>query len=262
MGIRFNGTHSDDVGICVRTVSFPYIAPKIQTKISVPGRDGEVVVEGNYKNVKIEVSCNLYDTDPTTRRKKSREVALWLSSKGELILDSEADMVYTVIACNHDILAEPRGYELPVDDFTIIFECYPHPKNTYYNDSVSWEDMDSTWMHLDLTWDGYEQTFDVVSGDVITLYNLGTFEVKPIITIFGTASNVTVGGFTFINLNGLVTIDCDSEVVYSGSGESIVNQLHNFSGTFPILNPGENTFSISGNISDLTIVFDYKNTYL
>jgi phage-related protein len=208
------------------------------------------------------VSCNLYNSDPTTRRKKGREISSWLANKGELILDSEPDMVYTVIACNHDINAEPRGYDLPVDDFKIIFECYPHPKNTYYNDNVSWSEMDSTWVNLNLPWSGYEQTFDVVSGNSINLYNLGSYKTKPIITIFGIASSVTIGEFTFTNLNGLVTIDCDAEVVYSGSGESITNQFHNFSGKFPVLNPGVNTFPISGSITNLTVSFDYKNTYL
>jgi phage-related protein len=59
-----------------------------------------------------------------------------------------------------------------------------------------------------------------------------------------------------------VYIDCKDFVVYSQNGSTKTNRISDFSGEFPELVPGENQFPITGTITELTIEFDYKNTYL
>ncbi len=261
MGFKFNGIHSDTFKICVRTESLPCIAPKRQTTISVPGRDGQHVVEDGYDNIEVKFECSIVDEFPVGRRKNTRAIASWLADTGVLILDHEKDVEYRVVRSVTNIDITPRGYEVPVDDFKITFECLPHPRSAYYNDGLYWDTCTSSWQYLEMPWPGYIRTFEVSNGDNIDVHNAGTYKALPVIKMEGVASSVTVGDFTITGLSGIVYIDCFNQLVYSMSGASKVNQISKFSGKFPELKPGENIFPISGSITNLVIEFDYKNTY-
>lgn len=261
MGFKLNNNHSDEFDICVRTTSLSLIPSKRQVKTKVPGRDGEQVVEDGYDNIKIKMICKIAGED-LSRRKRVREIKIWLLQNGSLILDQESDIEYKVVSTMTNVELKPLGYELPVDEFEIIFECRPMQYNTFYNDGITWIDGEGFLDYLDVPWDGLERIFAVTNGSVINVENLGTYEALPIIKLIGVASSVTIGTFVITNLSGTIYVDCDSKVVYSISGGSKVNQISKFSGSFLDLKPGLNTFTITGTITDLTLEFDYKNTYL
>ena len=84
------------------------------------------------------------------------------------------------------------------------------------------------------------------------------------VVLRGKASDISFGGMTYINLDGTVYIDCKNQVVYSIDGTTKVNRLSNFSGEFIEISPEPdvNVFTVSGSITNLTIEFDYKNTFL
>lgn len=242
MGFRLNNTHSDEFDICVNTTSIPLIPSKRQVKTKVQGRDGEHVVEDGYDNIQIKMECKITG-DVLIRRKNIREFKTWLLQNGSLILDHEPDVVYKIISTMTNVELKPRGYELPIDEFEIIFECSPIQYDITYNDGSIWSDV-------------------VINGSVITVENLGTYEALPIIKLVGVASSVTIGSFTITGLSGTIYVDCDNKVVYSLSGNNKVNQISKFNGEFLDLKPGDNVFTITGTITNLTLEFDYKNTYL
>lgn len=275
MGITFNGRHSDEFGVPFRTVSIPIIPLKRQTKLGVQGRDGEYIFEDGYGNIEIELAGTIPGYEIIDRRKKARQIAAWLSATGKLIFDYEKDVEYQVVKVTNDIDASmfSRQYK---DEFTVIFECKPYQNQTFYNDSLTWDEAKIPWKYLDIPWEGYARTFEASSGQTIEVVNAGTYKALPIINLTGNATSITIQGFnyttpegiikegslTFNNLSGTVYIDCDNQVVYSLSGTTKVNKILDFDGDFPELLPGANQFEISGTITSLTIEFDYKNTYL
>lgn len=260
-GFTFNGEHSiDDKGVYFKTKAIPYLAPKRSTTEEVQGRDGAYVYEDGYSNITIELSCVVIAAKVVDRRKKAREIALWLSSTGTLNFDNETDINYEVVRITNNIRAAMEGTR---DEFTIIFECKPYQENTFYNDSMTWEEMTSAWSYAPIPWGGSDRVFTVTGADSITVTNYGTYKALPVIKLDGTAATITIGGFTITNLSAdVVYVDCLNQVVYEISGGSKVNWIDEFTGDFPELEPGDNTFAVSGTITSVEITFDYKNTYL
>jgi predicted phage tail component-like protein len=259
MGFTFNGQHSNDFGLYFKTNALPYIAEKRSESVEVQGVDGQHVFEDGYNNTQIEISCVVIGATVLSRRRQARDIAEWLADTGTLIFDYEKSIEYQVVKTTNNIYAAMNG---SADEFTIIFECEPYQLQTFYNDGLTWGEAELAWGYADIPWGGYERTFEVTAGETIAVVNAGTYKALPVISLTGTAASVTIGDFTFTNLSGTVYIDCKNKVVYSLSGDTKVNEIADFSGEFPELDPGTNEFDISGTITSLTIEFDYKNTYL
>lgn len=79
------------------------------------------------------------------------------------------------------------------------------------------------------------------------LANPTLFDARPLITLTNpeAGATVTIGEYTLTCLeaySGTVTIDCENEDIYSGPQ----NLNNKWSGSFPVLKPGNNPVSISG----------------
>jgi len=261
MGFTFNGRHSDEFGIGFVTKTMPYIPQKRQTTIEVQGRDGQYAFEDGYNNITIELACAIAGSEILDRRKKAREISVWLANTGKLIFDYEKDVEYRVVKVINDVVGNILGREYK-DEFTIVFECEPYQHQTFYNDNLTWENASIAWKYANIPWAGYPRTFTVIDGQSIDVVNAGTYKALPIIILTGEATTVTIGSFTYTSLSGTVYIDCKNQVVYSITNDVKTNMILHFSGDFLELAPGTNTFVISGTITNLEIEFDYKNTYL
>ena len=262
MGFSLNGIHNDAFEICIKTESLPGLASKRQKSISVQGRDGQHVVEDGYDNVTIRYKCSLHRDTIALRRKATRQIFDWLSNTGPLITDYEPDVIYHVVKVTSDINVKFRAWNVPIEDFEIVFTCKPYQSQSFYLDEITWEEAATMWDEADFPWDGFTRTFTVEDGDTISISNLGTYKALPIIKLSGVAATVTIGEFTYTNLSGDVYIDCDDQVVYTLSGDTKVTAISNFSGDFPSLAPGINEFAVSGTITNLIVEYDFKNTYL
>lgn len=260
MGFKFNGKHSDDFGFAATLQNITIIPSKRQKSINVQGLDGQYIFEDSLDNVLVEFSCTIGSYDVLERRKKARAISNWLSTTGTLILDHESDVEYLVVKSMSDISASVQAMSYR-DDFSVSFECAPYQRQTYYNDGLTWVDIDSAWSYMNIPWDGYERKFKVYSGQPITVYNAGDYKALPVIILTGTAASVTIGPFSLTNAAGTIYIDCKNTVVYSIESGKKINKIKSFSGDFPVLNPGANKFSVTGAITNLSIEFDYKNTY-
>jgi predicted phage tail component-like protein len=261
MGFTFNGKNSDDFGFRFQTKRMPYVPPKRQTVVEVQGRDGGYVFEDGYDNIEIELACSMPGSTILERRKKARDIAPWLANTGVLVFDYESDIEYKVVKVVSNIEAAFYGREYR-DEFAIIFTCEPYQRQTFYNDNLTWDEGTAPWSYTNIPWLGYPRIFNVLSGDTIDVENAGSYKASPLIILTGTVTSVTIGGFTFKKLSGTIYIDCKNQVVYGLNGSVKTNRIGDFSGNFPELLPGSNLFSISGIFTNLTITFDYKNTYL
>lgn len=265
MGFTLNGIHSDTIGAIFSTEAVSIVPSKKQTSVSVLGRDGSYIFEGSFENISIELSGAIPGYEIVDRRKIARKLSNFLSKTGSLVFDYEPDIEYNVVKITNNISANMQHLKY-YDSFNVIFECEPTPIQTYYNDiEWAWEDISTAWAYMNFPWAGmYPRIFTVVSGSTINLVNTGTYKALPIIILRGKASNISFGGMTYINLDGTVYIDCKNQVVYSIDGTTKVNRLSNFSGEFIEISPEPdvNVFTVSGSITNLTIEFDYKNTFL
>lgn len=99
-------------------------------------------------------------------------------------------------------------------------------------------------------YDVFAQTITKTSP--FSLFNIGTFESEPIITIFG-SGNITLyvnnKSVILSGISGSVTLDSEMQNAYSGS-TSMNNKM---SGGFPILSLGENYITWLGNVTKLKI---------
>ena len=98
-GITFRGKHSNDVGVIVKTVGRPIIAPVRQIDEEVPYRDGNVDCSETggrlyYDDKVLELDFYLISHDTVELQKNVTKVANWLAGGyGILIFD---DMLSTV----------------------------------------------------------------------------------------------------------------------------------------------------------------------
>jgi predicted phage tail component-like protein len=259
MGFTLNGEHSSQYGVYFKTKSMPYIPEKRSVSVQVQGRDGAYVFEDDYNNIQIEIACVIINSKVLYRRKSARDITKWLSQTGILIFDYEPDIEYKVVKITNNISAVLEGAS---DYFNIVFECLPYQEQTFYNDDLQWNEATLNWEHVNIPWGGYDRTFNVSSGQTIQVVNAGNYKALPTVKLTGVASSVSFGGFTFSNLNGTVYIDSVNKVVYSLSGSNKVNKISSYEGDFIELIPGVNDFTVSGTITNLTVEFDYKNTYM
>jgi phage-related protein len=262
MGFIFRDHHTDDFNLCVRTRSQPYIAPKRQITIKIPGKDGLACFEDGYDNLLIEFECKITDYDRTKRRKTIRDIAAWLSDTGSLIIDHEDDIEYDVLLTSHNITSESSDPQLPLEEFTVIFECSPHAYKRRFLNNLIWGEADVRWQDAAVYWEGDTVTVDVNNGDMISIQNEGTYKAIPFIVLSGIFGGVSFGDFSITDLNGSLYIDSRNKLVYSLSGTTKINQLSKFSGKFPELNPGVNLFPISGTITNLKVEVFFRHTYL
>lgn len=224
----------------VKTVSNPILPEKRISSEYIMGRDGSYKFEDGYKDKILVFDCTLIDKDLNNRRETIREIAKWLSNQGELVLDYENDKKYIVTQTVNNIelaLLNKR------DTFTVTFICKPQQYSKYFNNTYTWN--------------------NVIDGSSYSIYNHGTYKALPTIELVGTANSITLecngNQFTYSNLNGSVTIDCENMVVYEGDK---VNRIQNFNGDFLEFTEEQNVINATGDIIDVTINFKFDYAYI
>lgn len=98
--------------------------------------------------------------------------------------------------------------------------------------------------------------------DIGDLYNPGTAESKPLITITGTGEvTLMIGTYSVLidEMDGAITMDCESKIAYNGSGTAVMDQVSLVDGLWPVLNPGANMVNWSGDVS--SVVFTPRWRY-
>ncbi len=88
------------------------------------------------------------------------------------------------------------------------------------------------------------------SGDTIT--NPGSVYSEPLITLTGSGDITLMVGTTIVeltNISGSIVLDCALKEAYKGT--ALMND--HMSGDFPVLKPGLNAVSWSGNVTRIVI---------
>ena len=233
MGFTFRGIHTSEFkGLVVKTINNPLSPAKRIQRVNVMGRDGEYVFESGYNNKILEFRCSLANGTIIERRQRAREIASWLSSAGDLVLDYENDKKYKVVKTVSDIsLAVEQAW----DEFSIIFEAEPFQYGGFKTVS-------------------FDNPTSVVAN------NAGTYEAETIIEITGTG-NVTIScgtqSFTLTGMTVKLNVDSKRMLVYT---DALSNSISKHSGGFIKLSPGNNTITVTGSVSNMTVIF--HDTYI
>jgi predicted phage tail component-like protein len=228
MGFTFRGIHTSEFkGLVVKTINNPLCPAKRIQSVNIMGHDGEYIFESGYGNRVLEFRCSLANGTIIERRQRAREIASWLSSTGDLVLDYENDKTYKVVKTISDI---SLVIEQAWDEFNIIFETEPFQY-------------------------GGLKTLSFDNPSTVVVSNKGTYEAETIISITGTG-NVTVSSLdyslTLTGMTGKLNLDSKRMIVYT---DAKVSGISKHSGNFIKLKPGNNTITVIGTVSNMTVQF-------
>jgi predicted phage tail component-like protein len=131
-GFTFRDVHTSDIGVVWQSGDRTVLPSKRIVRYEVPGRDG--YYESNistYDNREVTGTLSFVGDDISYEglRTKVREVAKWLSGKGNLIFDDEPDKAYTAQ------IIEGVSIEQAVKTgrSDISFDCVPFAMSIQYN---------------------------------------------------------------------------------------------------------------------------------
>lgn len=95
MGFLFNGEHSDDYNLIVKTKR-QILAGLDDRYVEIPGRDGSYLVPGKAKDKIFALKCYVEFDDLANLRQKTKDIAAWLytDARTNLIFDDEPAMIY------------------------------------------------------------------------------------------------------------------------------------------------------------------------
>ena len=219
----WNGVDCRTKGIHVSELP-PITIPLERSKqTNVPGRPGSLTqLEGDdvYDDMILTATC--FIADPA----QIPAIAAWLKGKGTVTFANRTGGHYNARIANQ-IPFEKVLRGNPHCSFAVNFRCYPF----WYQENVS-----------DVT--------ITSSGDTIT--NPGSVYSEPLITVYGSGNITLMIGTTIVeltNVSSSIVLDCALKEAYKGT--TLMND--HMSGDFPVLKPGLNAVSWSGNVTRIVI---------
>ena len=232
--IIFNGRSSKDIDLEVER--FPkYETPqKVLDVISVPGRNGDLIVDtGKYRNVPRTYQVSIATFDRTTYSRKMSQVAEWLySASGYARLEDSYDEDFYRLAYYGDRTSIENLFN-EAGRATISFVCKPE---RYYK----------------------KGEFPVIFNTDGTIQNETLHESYPLLKIItdNTAGEVIIGEYHFGILAGSGThidVDCELQDAYY-NGESKNNFINLNGGNFPVIDPGVQIIAFTGGVQSVEVI--------
>lgn len=226
--IVYGGESSADYGMVISEPPAFERGARKQTVYKVPGRNGAVVIQQDaWEDV-------------------ARSYSVWLARDPRSNLVDQIDAVEAW-------LNSSAGYQRLEDNFEPeVFRL------AYYSggDSFTNEIMQAGTATLRFTckpqrfYKTGELEEEITNGAQI--YNKTRYASKPLIHIEGTGSvSFSIGGQTMTaTLTDYINIDCETMNAYRLPTE---NKNGSISGAFPVLQPGNNTISITGTVTAATL---------
>ncbi len=220
----FNGKSSSDFGLLISKKDI-YSAPARDVSfISVPGRNGDVIVDNNrYNNIDISYTVSFLKA-----KERAKQIKVWLCQPGYLRLTDTYQPQYYRLAS--------FASKLPIDELLenvgnaqLIFNCKP-------------------FMYA-------------VSGDTTQVFtktayisNPEAYDSLPYIKITG-SGNVTLNigsvGYSITNISSYIELDCELMSAYKGT--TLCNNKINFT-EFPTIPPGTSRISWTGTVTKVEII--------
>lgn len=226
--ISFNNQSSADFGLYVAEKDI-YSAPAYdQQFVSVPGRNGDVVIDnGRYNNADVSYTCYCKNLSANVSH-----IKLWLCQPGYFKLTDSYDPLYFRYAA--------FASKLKIDEMLrnvgkaqLVFNCKP------FRYSLS----------------GQNRTTLTASG---TIRNPESFASLPYIKITGSgAVTLNIGSKAYSFTSIPTYLEVDSELMCCYKGSTLYNNRIGFT-EFPVLLPGNNNISWTGSVSKVEIIPNWR----
>lgn len=229
--IIWDGISSDSLNCIVERYPVYTIPKRKQSAISVPGRNGDLLLQQQAYSNYIQ-GYDVYLSGPRNNSKLpdvARTVAAWLNVGGYRKLVDD----YTPDSFRMAFFQGPMDLENTFNLYgraTIEFNCKPQ---RFLNSGDA------------------AQTISTSGG---TITNPTAFNAKPLITVYGSGeAMLQVGEYvcTLSSIDESITLDSDTENAYSGT-----TNLNNTVTIpeFPELTPGANIVTWTGGITSVEII--------
>lgn len=255
----FNNINSLDRGIVVNKLPPIIKAERNINKIEVVGRNGFLTQDYNtYKSFVKPVECTLMDMT------RIDEVCAWLAGSSDVIFSNEENKVYKATIINQI----PFERIIPeVSEFIIQFECQPFKYDRYDTEIIKITEnnvtRNSKVIHplVALNYTGgnlveINKMATINESNSMEIFNSGTMESKPTITIYATGDvtlNINEETIKLKNVENYITLDSEMMECY----KDVSPQNNKMYGKFPILKTGKNIISWEGHLKLIKIK---KNT--
>ena len=220
---EWNGVRCTEYGIHVLEQP-PLTVPAERVAFTdVPGRSGSLTaLEGSdvYDDLTLTATCIVSSPDPIP------QIAAWLKGSGKVTFANRPGGFYFAHVVNQ-IPFEKILRGNPHRSFAVNFRCKPF------------------WMQKNVA-----DITVTTSGAFVT--NPGSVFCEPVITVYGSGDITLMVGMNIIELEGVsesMTLNIPLMEAYSG----MTGKNSAMSGEFPVLVPGANAISWTGNVSKVVI---------
>ena len=224
---EWNGVRCTEHGIHVSEQPPVTLPSERATFTNVPGRSGSLTtLEGNevYDDLLLTATC--FISDPS----RIPDIAAWLRGSGTVTFANRQGGFYHARIVNQ-ISFEKILRGNPHRSFAVNFRCQPF------------------WYMTDV------QTITLTtSGTFIT--NPGSVSSDPVITVYGNGEVTLMVGMTIVELDVSGSITLDTPLMEAYSGSTSMNSA--MSGDFPVLLPGQNAISWTGNVTKVEILPNWR----
>ena len=220
---KWNGEKSTEYGVYVSQHPPLTMPSERSTQTNVPGRPGSLTtLEGDdvYDDMILSAECFITDIE------RISEIAAWLKGSGTVTFGNrEGGFYYARIA--NQIAFEKILRGNPHRSFTVNFRCKPF----WYEEDVA----------------------DVIlTTSTKFVNNPGSVYSEPVITVYGSGDVILMVGTQILSLTELTdSITIDTTLMEAYSGSTSLND--HMSGDFPVLSPGANAISWSGDVTKVVI---------
>ena len=257
-----------DIGIIVKLDSQEPLLPSTRDQfVTIPGSHGAYDYGAWLQPRTFELACMFKRKNYTDLKQKIRKfINLLLDYRGrpkdlKLRFGDEPQKYYTVRysgAISLDRLVGMPSFILPLTAYN------PHAYTITSNDEVTWGSKEITFLNTAYTFGhtGGGKAKSITSPQNYPVYVSG-LAIKPIITITGTGTNVTLSTNskacslgTFTNTNWIIDLE-EYTVIRNG-----VNGLSDFNGDFLEFMPGQNQISIGGSNLNFTIQVKFEDKFM
>lgn len=206
-----------------------------------PKRNGSKRYENRYEDLIIKVVIGVSGNTIDRQTKITNLLCQWIGKEDKLIFDDRPNLFYKAKffkSCTSD---NDGVFTKLTITFIASFCMYELLANN------------SEWI-------------GITANTTKQISNQGNYKAQPIIKLSGVATQLTLKinneAFSIANLSGIIYIDSENMIVYTMNNNVKVSSLLQFTGVFPTIEPGVNDVVISGTALNLSIIIDFKNTYI
>ncbi len=251
--VTFNGISASSLGVKILDITHETLPVILDQHVTIPGRHGSYLFPQAYGDRMVTVTAMINEHTFADARDKLFDISSWLHStvKAPLYTSDTGGKYYMAKVLSASKFERTDG----LGTFSVVFICEPF----LYGDDIS-------------------EIYTMDSGAMQGVYNTGTAEASPQITVIAAYGEIQTPAITInettivyngtISTNGQVDLMSGTWSAYRGMDRDIMTTgaydasedsvLSMVAGEFPVLSPGPNSVrydSVNSRKADIKIQY-------